>query len=212
MRAFATLVALWLSGSVFADATTPTPSEAATVSPRGTFRIEQACEERPGSGVDVCEVWLVSSRKPAHRVRLAEPDDDTVRAGYESHLRVSPDERYILREQKLYHGAGAAYLYERVGALDYRLTAHSHLDAAAKGLFARQVGVHDDEEDMGIVELDAWSSEGKLLVVTLRGREVAGYSVLDWRYTFDIDSGRAYVTSAQAKANAGTFSRPRPRP
>jgi hypothetical protein len=207
MPLFATLLVLSLSCSAFADATTPAPSQPAVVSPRGTFRVEQACNERPGSGLDVCEVWLVSIREPGRRAQLPEPDDDNVvRAGYKSDLRVSPDERYILREQKLCTGAAAAYLYEPVGELDYRLTANPEVSTAAKGLFVRQAGVRDDE-GMGIVELDAWSGDGKSLVVTLRGRDVAGHDVRDWRCTIDIGSGRAYVTGAQVKANARTFSR-----
>jgi hypothetical protein len=204
MRLFTMLFALSVACSAFADVATPISSKPSVVSPRGTFRVEQVCVDRPDSGVEACQVWLVSISVPSRRVQLPEPDEDAARAMYESELRVSPDERYILREQKIYHGAGAAYLYERVGGLDYRVTANPHVDAVVIDLFAKQVGGHD--EGMGIVELDAWSSDGKSLVVTLRGRDVAGYDVLDWRCTVDIASGRAYVTRAQAKANAGTFS------
>jgi hypothetical protein len=48
-------------------------------------------------------------------------------------------------------------------------------------------------------------------VVALRARSInGGYYVDGWRCTVDIPTGRAYVTRAQEKANAGTFGRRRP--
>jgi hypothetical protein len=224
MRLFATLFALSLPCTAFADLATPASSEPAVVSPRHTFRVEQPCQERPEYGVDGCEVWLVSTRNPARRVQLPERGlgfavevalgrqaYDAGRSMYQSNLHFSPDERYLLREQKVESGTGAAYLYERVGELDYRETAHPDVDEAARDLFARQVGSRHAEtssdEGGGIVELVAWGVDGRSLVVSLRAREIAGYYVVGWQCTVDIATGRAYVTPAQAKANAGTFGR-----
>ena len=60
---------------------------------------------------------------------------------------------------------------------------------------------------MGIVEFVAWSNDGKSLVASLRGGEVAGYDVSGWQCTIDLASSRVSLTEAQEKANASIFSK-----
>jgi hypothetical protein len=189
------------------------PSGSAVVSPHGTFRIDHEDELSAKTGRDESAFWLVSTRDSSRRVRLPEiplhdVEDGATSAtiGYPSEFAISPDERFILRSQKLYHGANAAYLYTRVRDLTYRPAARARVDRTVKRFFAQLVGGRELEQ-MGIIELVEWSGDGKSLVVSLRGREIAGYDVLGWKCTVDLVSGRVRLTEAQKKANAGTFSK-----
>jgi hypothetical protein len=181
---------------------------------RGTFRIEQV-QDPPDEAPYRYTVWLVSTVDPARRARLPDiplfdlgPDVTSGNVGYPSTLSVSPDERFLLREHKLYHGASALYLYTRVGALRYRAAAPAiRVDDAVRRTFARLVGGSDDGEPMGIVEFVSWSGDGKSAVVSLRGRDLAGrYDVVGWQCTVELATGRVRVTKAQRKANASALS------
>jgi hypothetical protein len=190
-------------------------SSAGAEAPGRTFRVEQL--RGTEAHADEVAIWLVSVRDPSRRARLPEipladvdPGSSSGNIGYESELSISPDERFIFRDQKLYHGANAAYLYVRVRRLTYRPGAPARVDRAVKRFFARQVGGRPLEQ-MGIVEFVAWSDDGKSLVASLRGRDVAAHDVLGWRCTIDLASGRVSLTEAQKKANAGTFVKSEPR-
>jgi hypothetical protein len=219
---FAALVSLFFApfcGTAFADAPGDDlePAYGAVTSRRDTFRIQQYTERSPTSDSSRVETWLLASSTTIVDRRLPEvsladvnPDDDSGDIGYPSSFAISPDDRFIFREQKIYHGGNAAYLYVRVrdNELTYRpmALAGRRLDLAVKRFFARQVGGVELEQ-MGIVEFVTWDADEKSLVVSLRGREIAGYEVNDWQCTIDLDVGRVLLTDAQRRRNRGTFTK-----
>jgi hypothetical protein len=212
MRALAiALLSVTLTTQALADVSAD--HAAAAVAPPHTFRVDQEINTPDGASLSEYTTWLVSTVDPARRERLPEIALDDVSAGitsgtvgYESDFVISPDERFILRDQKLYHGANALYLYTRVRGLAYRAARHARIDRAVKRFFARAVGGREIEQ-MGIVEFVRWSDDGKSVIVSLRGREVAGYDVVGWQCTFELAGGRVRVSAAQAKANAGTYEK-----
>ncbi|HEY2749569.1 MAG TPA: hypothetical protein VGL86_33345 [Polyangia bacterium] len=208
MRAFVFALPLFaLATSASADTSVGT-----TAGRRASFRVEHVKIDETANDETI---WLVSTRDPSLRARLPEvalpeegADMTSGNTSYLSDVFVSPDERFLFRDQKLFHGGNAAYLYTRVRGLVYRPAAPARLDLAVKRFFAASVGGSEDTDAMGIVELVAWGDDGASAILNLRGREIAGdYEVFDWRCTIDLPSGRVHVTRAQAEANAGTFTR-----
>lgn len=88
-------------------------------SPKHTFRIETYDKETErGSGFGYYHsVWIVAS-DGSKAEWLTGPDE--LSESYPLNISISPDEHWIMREQKLYHGANAASLYEHISGLHYR--------------------------------------------------------------------------------------------
>lgn len=79
-------------------------------SPKHTFCIESY-------GVQPNANWIVPRDKKANKVVLPDPPNASKLYPYE--FSVSPDEQWIVLEQKQYHGANAAWLYERTAPFHY---------------------------------------------------------------------------------------------
>lgn len=84
-------------------------------SPKYSFRLE--IWEKEHEGFFQHSVWVVAADK-SHAQLLVGPDKLTEL--YSVEVYISPDERWIMWEQKLYHGADAFGLYERINRLRYR--------------------------------------------------------------------------------------------
>jgi hypothetical protein len=84
-------------------------------SPNQTFRLEMYSRKSAGGGLDG-SIWLVASDNRYSRQLIA---PGVLTLLYPIGISISPDEHWIMWEQKLYHGANAAGLFERVSGLTY---------------------------------------------------------------------------------------------
>src|SRR5439155_12803019 len=84
-------------------------------SPKHTFRVE-TYEKEIDDGFQH-SVWVVA-RDSSRAELLVGPD--AIIPPYSVEIFISPDERWIMWEQKLYHGANAASLYEHSSELHYK--------------------------------------------------------------------------------------------
>jgi hypothetical protein len=90
--------------------------EATFDSPKHTFAVESWRKGGQDAGAALC-VWVVTPDRTAARL-LVQPG--VLTPLYSVEIRISPDEHWILWEEKQYHGANAYGLFERVADVQFR--------------------------------------------------------------------------------------------
>lgn len=155
------------------------------------FKLEQWSRSHGGlHGRPAYETWLIS--KAGEAVRLpevpipkvpgkADTQTDSGAIGFRSDFNFSPDNKYLLRVQKIRPGAGLAYLYRHVEGLNYEpLVRDLHLRASAS--FTRATKILSNHGSVA-VEFFSWEPDDSL-VLTLHGTRVWG-----WRCRFSPETG-----------------------
>jgi hypothetical protein len=133
-------------------------------SPKGTYRIEE------WGANEKYQLWVVPIAKPDKAVRL--PDAYDAGAPEESGVQVSPDERWIWRAHQHVRGSNAVYLYKLGPSFTIE-------QAWPRPLVFKCLLM---EEDMGVIEFEGWTPDGKGIVLGLRGH--------GWKCTMDLATGR----------------------
>jgi hypothetical protein len=85
-------------------------------SPKHTFQVESWRKDGQEPGAALC-VWIVTPDRTAAEL-LVPPG--VLTPLYSVHVSISPDEHWILWEEKLYHPADAYGLFERVSGIRFR--------------------------------------------------------------------------------------------
>jgi hypothetical protein len=85
-------------------------------SPKHTFQVESWRKDGQEPGAALC-VWIVTPDRTATEL-LVPPG--VLTPLYSVHVSISPDEHWILCEEKLYHPADAYGLFERVSGIRFR--------------------------------------------------------------------------------------------
>src|SRR3954463_3134415 len=84
--------------------------------PKHTFRVESWRKDGQEPGAALC-VWIVTPDRTAAEL-LVPPG--VLTPLYSVEIHISPDQRWIIWEEKLYHGADAYGLFERTSGIHYR--------------------------------------------------------------------------------------------
>lgn len=179
--------------------------------PGGSFRLEQWNNRNSGpQNVSFYQTWLVPRngkpvRLPEERLSTkAVADRDSGSIGYPSVFQFSPDAKYLVREQKIFHGANAVYLYKRLSGLEYEVCAPS-LYVRAGDFFTQNTGLKWDYIP-GLVNFSAWERDDRL-VLTLHGSAEGKKIAVDgWRCVFDPSSGQFAVRAEWRAANESAFT------
>ena len=171
-------------------------------SPMRTFYIENY-------GVQAYATWLVRRQKGAvEAVPLPEPARKSLL--YPFGFSVSPDERWILRYEKLYHGANALWLYERFTPLHYTEVTPRPFSEQAWKFFLEQT--HNSFQfDYRFItwvgdwpakpnSLLVWPTKSHSLLVLLYGED-SKLHVDNWQCYFDLEKHRFYVDETLSKKN-----------
>lgn len=177
-----------------------------TKSAAGTFRIEQWVKVGASrDGGQLYQTWIVPvSGSPVKLPEVVLSKDsqsveDSGNVGFPSDFRISPDNNYLFREQKVCRGNNGAYLYKRDNGINYKVL-FPHLEKDASQFFSKLTGLKWDNGS-GIVELSEWTQSGNL-VLTLRGYSVnRKYGIIDWRCIFSPSTSVYSVPEAWIQKN-----------
>lgn len=133
-------------------------------SPKHTFRIETYEKEVDG-GCQSC-VWL-TAHDGSHAELLISPEALTPL--YSVDITISPDERWIMWKQKLYHPANAASLYERSSGLRYKKIGPTIFSELAWRFMSEQTRRKFNLNNSFIIRISDWPTAGS------RVRKIALY-------------------------------------
>jgi hypothetical protein len=189
-------------------------------SPKHSFRAEIYEQEKDGFYQH--SVWLVTpdGKQAEH---LVGPEGLTEL--YPIHIDISPDERWIMWEQKLYHGANALGLYERVSGIRYReIGPPIFSDAAWKFMSEQTAHSFSLPDTVHMIRVSEWPTAGTRtqslaltgdtettpvtapndhsLVISLNGDDMQTHVDL-WFCFYDLEKHRFYLDDAIRKRNKG---------
>jgi len=191
-------------------------------SPKHTFLVE-IYQKHIESEFTPC-VWLVT---PDHSRTELLVSSDELTPLYPVAISVSPDEHWILREQKLYHGADAFSLYEHSGELHYKeigapifsqqawrffaeqthrtfTTDYKHImrvsDWPIPGSRVRKVALYGDAQQTSITTPNDHS-----LAISLTGDDQKT-SVIFWYCYYDLEKHHFYLDASLQEHNRSSIS------
>jgi len=197
--------------------------EAKQESPKHSFFVEIYSQDIEGEGARC--VWLVPIDKAYAPQLLVTPGD--ISDLYDVRVSVSPDERWILRDQKLYHGANAIALYERNSDFHFKEIGPPIFSEQAWHFFAKQTHRRFDLDYRFIVRVSDWPAGNRSvsgddiyemdkkttvstpnnssILVSLVG-ESDGITVVFWCCLYDLQKHRFYLDDELEKHNRDTGS------
>jgi hypothetical protein len=163
-------------------------------SPRHSFTVEEYSCGDAGTAV-----WL---RSQDGRVAQLYARSGSI---IEPYVYISPDERWIVCVQKLYHGASGAWLYERSTGLTYREVTPSPFSDRAWEFFRRQTHRSFQQDYRFIISTGTFSPESRSLLVELTGDD--GKTVVrSWYCYYDLQKHRFYLDAALTAKNQNAVS------
>jgi len=157
-------------------------------SPRHSFSVEEYASD---SGTSV---WL--------RTREGRLAQLYTRPGspIEPFVYISPDERWIVCVQKLYHGASAAWLYERSAPLEYKEIMPSPFSDAAWDFFRHETRSGFTQTSHFMIHTGGWSADSHSLLVELSGDD--GKTIVSsWYCHYDLQKHRFYLDATLRAKN-----------
>lgn len=200
-------------------------------SPKHTFRVECWSKGNHEETVSALCLWVVAPDGKAAEM-LVSPDALTPL--YSPEVRVSDDERWILWEEKLYHGANAHGLFERTAGVHFREIGPPIFSAQAWQFMSQRTDHPFKVADEGrhIIRVSEWpvpgtrtrhlalSGDDELtpvvtpndhsLALSLYGDDGKTHVAL-WFCYYDLREHRFYLDDALKKHNRGLLTRSRQR-
>ena len=173
------------------------PGGTCDVAEARTFRIESY-------GVQQNANWIVPRDKPTIAPVLL-PDPPHASKLYPYEFNVSPDEQWILLTQKQYHGANAAWLYERITPFHYSEVPQSPFSEQAWTFFRQQIHQPFTLDYHFIITIGSWPTTTHALRVLLDGED-DHLSVLDWSCYYDLQKHRFCLDKRLIKKNRKTLT------
>ena len=163
-------------------------------SPRGNFTVEEySCGE---DGTAVCLRGPDGSKTQLY----ARPGSII-----EPYVYVSPDERWIVCVQKLYHGVSAAWLYERSASLQYREIGPPRFSEAAWQFFHQQTHSGFTQSNHFTIHAGGWQPDGRSMLVELDGDD-GRVVVAGWSCYSDLQKHRFLLDPALKRKNKNTIT------
>jgi hypothetical protein len=167
------------------------------LSPDGTLRIEQ-----PGRGI-----CAVNSNLTGKRTELANVDHDaennTGKVDMESEFEISPDNVWILRTQKIYHGLDGAYLYKRASTdkFEYQPATREALDVLAWKFF-QQITKRKEVRptEGGVVNFAGWKTGALRLSLNASSHET-DTDIADFIVAYNLKTGTFSIPKDVAAHN-----------
>ena len=122
-----------------------------------TFQVESWRKGTQDPDAALC-LWVIGSDQGAAELLVA---PGVLTPLYAPEVRISPDERWILWEEKLYHPANAYGLFERVAGLHFQEIGPPRFDEQAWQFMAQQTHRRFNTEDSThIVRVSGWPTPG----------------------------------------------------
>ena len=178
-------------------------------SPKHTFTVETYVN--PADQSEQGElVWLVPKDSKAGEAHLLFGPPQSVALEPISSVYVSPDEHWILIDQKLYHGANAVWLYKRVAPLQYAEVGPPHFSEQSWEFLRQQTHYTFDLSVHFITRFYGWGAHPASIVVSLYGDDENTY-VREWFCRYDLDKQQFFLTPALKRKNKGRVSDSPPR-
>jgi uncharacterized protein YecT (DUF1311 family) len=171
------------------------------LSPDGSIRIEQSdgAITADDTGQTSAPAWVVSN-KTGQREKLPLDDEKGVGRGNPtvaiSEYAISPDDQWIFRTQKFYHGMCGAYLYRRVSDLKYEKATLAPLDIMAWKFFQGHAKGFADTSQGGVVNFVKWRSTALRISLNASDRLTFG-NVGDWQVDYDLKTGSFSIPADQ---------------
>ena len=149
------------------------------VSPAHDLRIEQ-----PEEG----QCWVISNKTGERALLPTAGDEANTGRGKPtvpvSDFAISPDEHWIFRLQKFYHGMNGAYLYERDSGVHFKPATEQPLDILAWKFFQKSTGNADPTAE-GVVHFVSWDP-GCLRFSLNASKRLTFANVNDWLVDYDL--------------------------
>jgi len=195
-------------------------------SPNHNFRVESYGKGDQVQGAQRC-VWIVTPDATAAELLVA---PGVLTPLYSVEIHISPDERWIMWEQKLYHGADAYGLFERVSGIHYREIGPPIFSEQAWRFMSQQTHRKFKTDYIHIMRVSEWPAAGSRtrhlgltggpeltpvtapndhsLAISLYGDDQTR-SVNLWFCFYDLEEHRFYLDAALEKHNRGRIGRSR---
>ena len=173
-----------------------------TVSPDKSIRVEQI------NGTS----WVYSNRVGESRALPQTADELGAGRGKPtveiSEYFISPDNKWILRTQKFYHGMCGAYLYKRTEGLKYKFATKEPLDALAWTFFQRDV--HGDSLDVtqGGVVRGYFKTKDDLRLSLNAAERLTFADVDDWDVDYNLKTGTFSIPAEAQEHDRDAFKSP----
>jgi hypothetical protein len=163
-------------------------------SPNHTFTVESYFSD--GDERKAEPIWVVPIKD-----RKAQPfllyDPDKVSPFSVPSIRISPDEHWILRHEKLCHGQNAAWLYEQSSPLHFT---EIPLSEQAWQFFSQQSHHAFRLDYRFMIEVGEWPTKSNRLLIQLHGDDRNIY-VSEWFCYYDLQMHKFFVDSKLAQKN-----------
>ncbi len=197
-------------------------------SPKGTFVLESWRMDGQERGAALC-VWIVTPNRSAAKL-LVPPG--VLTPLYSVQIRISPDENWILWEEKLYRGADAYGLFARLSGINFREIGPPLFHEQAWRFMSQQTRRKFTPDYLHIMRVSDWPTPGSQvrqlaltgdsdltpvtapndhsLAISLHGDDKKT-SVSLWLCFYDLEHRHFYLDSAVSKHNSGMLDRSRGR-
>jgi hypothetical protein len=130
--------------------------EQAFDSPKHTFAVESWRKDGQERGAALC-VWIVTPDRTAAKL-LVRPG--VLTPLYSPDIRISPDEHWILWEEKQYHGANAYGLFERIAGIEFREIGPPLFHEQAWRFMSQQTHRKFTPDYIYIMRVSDWPTQG----------------------------------------------------
>jgi hypothetical protein len=197
-------------------------------SPNHTFQVESWRKGSQEPGAALC-VWVVTPDRAAAEL-LVPPG--VLTPLYSVEIQISPDEHWILWEEKLYHGANAYGLFERLSGIKFRERDPPIFSDQAWRFMNEQTHRRFTTDYKHIMRVSDWPTPGSRVhqlaltggpeltpvtapndhsvAISLYGED-QNSSVNLWFCFYDLEQHRFYLNTALSKHNRGRIAPSRER-
>ena len=153
------------------------------------------------------EVWIVSKTDPSDHHALPFYRNATGENRNKSYdkasYKISPDGKWIFREQNDELGVDSAYLYRRMAGTEFENPTAKPLDDLAWEFFTRTVKkVGRDDLDQYLVQFDSWRDNSKKVRLLVSGSARRAWIIQDWTCDYNLETGKFELPAELQKHNS----------
>ena len=158
------------------------------------------------------QVWIVSKTDPSDHHALpfyrSETGGNRNEAYEKASYKISPDGKWIFREQVDEFGAVSAYLYRRQTGTEFEKPTAKSLDDLAWEFFARTVKkVSRNDLDQYLVQFDSWRDNSKKVRLLISGSARHAWIINDWTCDYSLETGKFELPTELRKHNSKAVER-----
>jgi len=153
------------------------------------------------------QVWIVSKTDPSDHHALPFYRSDTGENRNKSYAKasykISPDGKWIFREQNDEFGVESAYLYQHRARTEFEKPTAKSLDDLAWEFFARTIKkVGRDDLDQYVVQFDSWRANSKKVRLLISGVARRAWIINDWTCDYSLETGKFELPAELQKHNS----------